>query len=188
MRKVSFFQGVELKCFWQFPEGHGQKIERVQESDVQFTDIEHLNLTASVDDEGRATGLRNQVLNEKAAVIRKVVEEDRKPLVRVTEHTDPQIVQGLEDSFASPTCVGTGRFKVLLGLLIDLGTSGASISAMRKRAVGSQIFLLAFRTCGLTHSKNERMSGLPAVGFLTVLTEATTRTGAVLTADTVRVG
>lgn len=90
-------------------------------------------------------------MNEKAAVIRKVVEEDRKPLVRVTEHSDPQIVQGLEDSFASPTCVGTGRFKVLLDLLIDLGTSGASI------------FLLAFRTCGLTHSKNERMSGLPAV-------------------------
>lgn len=151
MRKVSLFQGVELKCFWQFSEGHGQKIERVQDSDVQFTDVEHLNLTASVDDEGRANGLRNQVLNEKAAVIRKVVEEDRKPLVRVTEHPDPQIVQGLEDSFASPTCVGTGRFKVLLGLLIDLGTSGASI------------FLLAFRTCGLTHSKNERMSGLPAV-------------------------
>lgn len=102
-------------------------------------------------------------MNEKAAVIRKVVEEDRKPLVRVTEHPDPQIVQGFEDSFASPTCVGTGRFKVLLGLLVDLGTSGASISAMRTRAVGSQIFLLAFRTCGLTHSKNERMSGLPAV-------------------------
>lgn len=100
MRKVSLFQGVELKCFWQFPEGHEQNIERV----------EHLNLTASVDDEGRANGLRNQVLNAKAAVIRKVVEEDRKPLVRVTEHPDPQIVQGLEDSFASPTCVGTGRF------------------------------------------------------------------------------
>lgn len=128
-----------------------------------MTDAEHLNLTPSVDDEGRANSLQNQVLNEKGAVIRKVVEEDRKLLVRVTEHPDPQIVQGLEDAFASPTCVGTGRFKVLLGLLIDLGTSCASISAMRTRAVGSQIFLLTFRTCGLTHGKNEQMSFLPAV-------------------------
>jgi hypothetical protein len=62
MREISLLQGLQLKSFGEFGQSHGQKIEGVQDPDVQVADGKHLNFTPPIDDEGRTEGLRKQVL------------------------------------------------------------------------------------------------------------------------------